>query len=286
MTDTGGSKDFSPKHYDFLSGRHKNRNVIWISFPYDPVLVAALKSVAKAYWSQSNRKWYVADNAHHRKLFGIEVDYVARSAQHISPFNLQALKRYVEQLKLKGYSPNTIKTYAAEFTQLLKTIKNHRVDDLTPERLRAYFLYCIDKLKLSENLIHSRLNAVKFYFEQVLHPDRMFLDIPRPKKPSILPKAISAKDIKKMFNVIENRKHRLLIQLCYGMGLRVSEIASLKIEHIDSARMQVLISGAKGKKDRYVNLPTSILEDLREYYKHYKPKDFLFEGQYGGQYSV
>ncbi len=86
--------------------------------------------------------------------------------------------------------------------------------------------------------------------------------------------------------MVENPKHRLLLKLCYGMGLRVSEIAKLKISHIDSKRMQVLVNQAKGKKDRYVNLPESVLEELRTYYLEYKPKEFLFEGHYGTQYSV
>ena len=70
------------------------------------------------------------------------------------------------------------------------------------------------------------------------------------------------------------------------MGLRVSEIINLKIEHIDSKAMRVFIARGKGKKDRYANLPESILPQLRNYYKTYKPKEYLFEGQYGGAYSV
>jgi len=77
-----------------------------------------------------------------------------------------------------------------------------------------------------------------------------------------------------------------MLKLCYGMGLRVSEIINLKIEDIDSGNMQVLIQQSKGKKNRYVNLPESILEQLRTYYKEYKPKKYLFEGQYGDQYSI
>lgn len=69
------------------------------------------------------------------------------------------------------------------------------------------------------------------------------------------------------------------------MGLRVSEIVNLKITDIDSDRMKVLVSRGKGKKDRYVNLPVSILDELRQYYKDYKPKEYLFEGRYGGAYS-
>jgi len=78
----------------------------------------------------------------------------------------------------------------------------------------------------------------------------------------------------------------MILKLSYGMGLRVSEVVNLKMTDMDSRRMQVFIQAAKGKKDKYVNLPHSILDDLRRYYKEYKPEIFLFEGQYGGQYTV
>jgi integrase len=89
-----------------------------------------------------------------------------------------------------------------------------------------------------------------------------------------------------LFAAAENEKHALILKLCYGMGLRISEIVNLKIADIDSGNMQVLIARAKGKKDRYVNLPESILEDLRGYYRKYHPKTYLFEGQGGGKYSI
>ena len=104
--------------------------------------------------------------------------------------------------------------------------------------------------------------------------------------PSHLPKHISVRDIKKLFEAVSNPKHSLMLKLCYGMGLRVSEIVNLKITDIDSGNMQVLLEQAKGKKDRYVNLPESILDELRSYYKEYKPSKFLFEGQNGGKYSI
>ncbi|MCL2410285.1 MAG: site-specific integrase [Treponema sp.] len=205
----------------------------------------------------------------------------------IHPVNHTALKRMHELLLLKAYSPNTIKTYCNEFAQLLYLLKNNPVDSLTPQRLRSYFLFCVKTLNLSENIIHSRMNAVKFYFEQVLGHEKMFFEeIPRPKKKSLLPKVISKGDIAKILDHTDNLKHILMLKLCYGMGLRVSEIVNLKIKDIDSKRMLVHIQGAKGKKDRYVTLPESALSDLRNYYKLYRPKDYLFEGQYGGQYAV
>lgn len=114
----------------------------------------------------------------------------------------------------------------------------------------------------------------------------MFFEVPRPKTPKLLPKMLSQAEIKKIFETTQNPKHLLMLQLCYGMGLRVSEIVNLKIQHINSGNMLVLIAGAKGKKDRYTNLPESVLELLMNYYKAYRPKDYLFEGQYGGAYTA
>jgi len=131
------------------------------------------------------------------------------------------------------------------------------------------------------------MNAIKFYFEQVLHREKFFFEeIPRPKKMSSLPKILSKNDIVKIFSKVDNPKHLLMLKLCYGMGLRVSEIVNLKISDIDSRRMLVHIENAKGKKDRYVTLPSSILDDLRNYYRVYRPKIYLFEGQYGGHYAI
>ena len=140
-------------------------------------------------------------------------------------------------------------------------------------QIRSYLLYCLKKLRLSENTLHSRINAIKFYYEQVLKKEKIFLDIPSPNKPSILPQVINAEDLQAIFRVTTNLKHNTMLKLYYGLGLRVSEITGLKIRDIDSKNMQVFIRRGKGKKDRYVNLPESILGQLREYYLRYKPKE-------------
>ena len=266
---------------------HKGQDVIFIRFEYDLDLVSRVKKLVGVKWSQSQRSWYVLDTPQYRSRFGLHVDLVGKEVlSQIHTVNQPALTRLLETVQLKGYSPSTLKTYRNEFAQLLYVLKDKNVDDLDAERLRSYFLYCINTLKLSENTLHSRINAVKFYFEQVLHREKFFYEIPRPKKPSILPKVIHVADIKKLFEVTTNLKHLTMLKLCYGMGLRVSEIVNLKVTDIDSKSMQVFIERAKGKKDRYVNLPESVLVPLRAYYMEYKPKKYLFEGQYGEQYSI
>jgi integrase/recombinase XerD len=186
-----------------------------------------------------------------------------------------------QRLILKAYSPSTMKTYLNEMAQLLQTIQKVSADTLTPEHLRRYLVYCHEKLKLSENTLHSRINALKFYYEQVLYREKFFYEIPRPRKALLLPKLLNEKELSALFNAIENRKHKAMLFTAYSAGLRVSEIVQLRIDHIDSGRMQILIQQAKGKKDRYVNLSPVLLDILREYLKTYRPRPrlYLFESE-------
>lgn len=271
----------------FEIATHQNKAVIFIHFEDNLQLNNQIKEIKGVKWSQSKKSWYVIDNQEYREKFGLPVKPLGKEAlSHIHPENNVPLQLFIETLQLKGYSESTIKTYRNEFAQLLYLLKNIQVNTLDSTRLRSYFLYCTNTLKLSENTLHSRMNSIKFYFEQVLHREKLFFDIPRPKKPAQLPKVISATDIKKLFDVTKNLKHNLMLKTCYGMGLRVSEIVNIKITDIDSKTMQVFIERAKGKKDRYANLPESILEQLRTYYKLYKPQKYLFEGLQGEQYSI
>ena len=197
-----------------------------------------------------------------------------------------ALDDYIQTLKLKSYSANTIRTYSAEFVNFLIVFKNYNPHDISTDLIRRYLVYCAEDLKLTEHFINSKMNAIKFYYEKVLFQPKVVYNIPRPKKPYLLPKVLSVKDIKNLFKVVENKKHLLILKCIYGMGLRVSEIVSLKISDIDSDTMLVHLKNAKGKKDRVVVLPDSILDQLRIYYKENLPQIYLFENRFHQQYNV
>lgn len=171
--------DFSG--FDFRDGRHRDAAVIWMDFKYDRAKIDLVKSL-KGRWSRSEKCWYVPDNTHFRTLFGMKIPPVGKGVlSKLSPVNARELQRMKEVLQMKVYSPSTIKTYMIEFAQLLYILKDVPVDSLGYDRLRAYILYCINTLKISESQLHSRLNAIKFYFEQVLHKPGFFAEIPRPK---------------------------------------------------------------------------------------------------------
>jgi integrase/recombinase XerD len=199
----------------------------------------------------------------------------------LSADSKRVLKMYIQQMTLMAYSSSTIKTYRNEFVQFLGVLSKKRADEISSIDLKVYFEYCFNTLKLSENTIHSRLNAVKFYFEQVLKREKFFFDIPRPKRPMLLPKLLNEKELSSLFNALTNRKHKAMLFTAYSAGLRVSEVVNLKIADIDSGRMQIFVARAKGKKDRYVNLSVVLLDILRKYIQEYepRPKVYLFESE-------
>lgn len=295
---------------------HNNTENIGIYFRKQVEVEMAIRKIKGVKWSQSNRCWYlplIKENYQQlsvnlKGLAGINAsplknflekrkrvsetfaaDFKPRAisrtvAWKISSENILALTRFIEQLKLKAYSSSTIITYRNEFLQLLQLIKNKNVNDLSVDDLRRYFIYCSEKLKLTENSLHSRLNAIKFYYEQVVKREKFFWEIPRPKKPQLLPKVLGEEELEKLFKALTNRKHKAMLFTAYSAGLRVSEVAALKIKHVDSGRMQIFVEKAKGKKDRYVNLSPVLLDILRAYIKRYRPKPLvhLFESEQTG----
>jgi hypothetical protein len=187
-------------------------------------------------------------------------------AKHTGPIyavNAHVLPKMSELIVLKGYSNKTKKTYLSEMSQLLQTLGNRAADLLTPELIKRYLVYCFEKLGLEENTLHSRINSLKFYYEQVLGREKFFWEIPRPKKPFLLPKVISEEKILEGLLTIKNLKHRTILLLAYSAGLRVSEAVAIKVTEINSDRMQIFLTGAKGKKDRLVTLSNTILVLLR-----------------------
>ena len=208
----------------------------------------------------------------------------AAGKETIAVINQHILPAMRQKLQLKAYSPSTIKTYINEMAQLLQAVQNIPADDLTSEHLKRYLVFCYEKLRLKENTLHSRINALKFYYEQVLGRQKFFWDIPRPKKPILLPKLLNEIELARLFNALTNKKHKAMFFTVYSAGLRVSDLINLKLSDIDSKRMQIFVRRAKGKKDRYILLSPILLDILRDYIRSTlrKPKEWLFESEQTG----
>ena len=204
----------------------------------------------------------------------------------LGPAHHAAIKAYVALLKLKNYSDATIATYRSLFTIFLCYFPNHKPSTITKAEVMNFLLAYRNSEKWSATIQNQTISAVKFFFEELLKRPKDYYDLPRAQKPQQLPAVFAEEEVKQLILVTENLKHRSMLCLAYAGGLRVSEVVNLKIVDIDSKRMVITLRQAKGKKDRQVMLSEKLLLMLREYFKEYKPKEWLFEGQSGEQYST
>lgn len=191
---------------------------------------------------------------------------------------------YLKKLELKKYSNNTVKSYVHCFEEFINYYIDTEVDTLNENDVRDYLQFLI-KTSRSNSYINQSINSIKFYYETVLGMPNRFYSIERPRKSQKLPVVLSRQDIILMIANANNLKHKCVISLLYSAGLRRSELLNLELTDIDSKRMLIRVRDAKGNKDRYTLLSTTVLDELRLYYKQYKPTKFLFEGQFKSQYS-
>ncbi|WP_394801837.1 tyrosine-type recombinase/integrase [Pontibacter silvestris] len=176
---------------------------------------------------------------------------------------------------------------------MLRFLNAHRdkgldvINAFSEEQINHYHRSMVQAGTYSVSFINQSINAVKFYFQRVLLRHEVQLNqVERPEKPERLPQVLSKQDVLRILSVTENLKHRCMLQLLYAGGLRIGEVINLKLTDVQSERNLLLIRGGKGKKDRTTLLSQKLLGSLRAYYKVYKPKVWLFEGQTGGQYTV
>ncbi len=199
--------------------------------------------------------------------------------------NLAQLADLVVMLEAKAYSRSTLVTYRTEFLQYIRDLGTRKVEDIMPADIVQYIRYLLVQRKMTEASVHSRLNALKFYYEQVLRREKFFIHIPRPKKPLQLPKVLGEGELHRLFAAVSNLKHKAILFCAYSAGMRVSEVVQLRMRDIDADRMQIFIERAKGKKDRYVGLSVLLLDILRSYYRSCSPKplEYIFEGDEPGK---
>ncbi|MFI5218256.1 MAG: tyrosine-type recombinase/integrase [Bacteroidia bacterium] len=197
-----------------------------------------------------------------------------------------ALQAYVELLRLRNYSLHTIENYHSWFLFFLNYFPKHKPSAISKNEILDFMVSFRNSNRWSATSQNQLINAIKFFYEQLLNRPKAVYDLPRAKKETKLPTVFAEEEIKAMITAAGNIKHRVIICLAYSAGFRISEIINLKIGDIDSQRMVITIRQSKGRKDRQVMLSPVLLEMLREYYKIYKPAFWLFEGWKGMQYTT
>lgn len=286
------------------------KRMIGIQFLPNKVIQMAIKQLNGPKWSEKYSMVYLPNSKENlndifKKFKGVAwVDcskfFTNRPvSQNNEPLSVDKFRRrvpiknwkyvpeeFLKKLEIRRYSIATARSYISHFEKFINHYKD--TDDLMQLgecEINDYLSYLYQN-RHSDAYVKMSVNAIKFYFEIVKEMPNRFYSLRSASNKESLPKVISKEGIRRMINETTNIKHKCIIELFYSAGLRRQELIDLKIECIDSDRMQILVRQGKGKKDRVTLLSKTLLSDLRKYYQIYKPKVYLFEGRGGGKYSA
>ena len=272
--------------------------ILRIYFTYNRSLIDAIKMLPMCRWNSSENCWTVPYNDQNQTKLqeiasdqGLKFVYEVTSKTEGTPRQpkhaeyLRCPTEYTEKLKELRYSINTLNVYTDLFEEFLNYYPAKNAEDISEEEIITFMRYLVNERKISTSYQNQSINAIKFYYERVLGGKRKIYLIERPRKENYLPEVLSEEEVTAILKSITNLKHKALIMTIYSGGLRISELINLKVKDIDSDRMQIKVTQSKGKKDRYTLLSKKTLLILRQYFKEYKPKEWLFEGVSGQQYT-
>ncbi|MBK6446360.1 MAG: site-specific integrase [Bacteroidetes bacterium] len=270
-------------------------------FGYNKELTKAVKRIPYCNWHTHQKYWsipysekYIGEIEAISSLLNLKIIFEKEKA------DVEKVKRkivenradyrlcppeYLNKLEELRYSGNTIKTYKNAFEEFVNYYPNHKLEEIEENLITDYLRYLVVDRKVSTSYQNQAINSIKFYYERVLKGERKVYYVDRPRKEQVLPVVLSEEEVAKLIQVTENLKHRTILMLAYSTGMRLNELLNVKIKDIDSVRMQIRIEEGKGKKDRYAQLSKVLLIVLRQYFKEYKPKEWLIEGVVGGKYS-
>lgn len=272
---------------------------ITVSFPYDPQLVAKVKTVEGRKWHKDEKYWsfpnsdgilekilevFEGEEIHIDPALQYPKPVIARYPEPVegpkqSLHNFEDLRR---ELVSRKYSYKTIKGYVYYNKDFLNfTGKSPYA--ITDNDIKDYLAYLAEEKQSATSTLNQAINALKFYYGAMLKKKFVY-EVKRPRKDKKLPVVLSKEEVAKILSSVDNIKHKAIFMLVYSAGLRVGEVVKLKPEDIDSKRMLIHIKGSKGRKDRYTLLSEKALDILREYWRKYKPAKWLFEGAKEGRY--
>lgn len=263
---------FALKKMPFYSWDNKNK---WWTIPFSDRLFAEIKTLV----GQEGLNFRYEEETN-------ETGKVARKTEFDTPNYRSCPEKMILKLRELRYSEKTLKTYKSLLEEFINHYPTHDIDKIDEQKIVAFCQYLVIDRKVSASYQNQAINAIKFYYEKVLGGQRKFYFLERPNKEKSLPTVLSTEEITLLLKQLTNLKHKAILTLIYSAGLRISEAINLKIKDIDSNRMQIRIQQGKGKKDRYTILSVKTLDLLRNYFKEYKPEEYLFEGLEGGQYSA
>lgn len=199
-------------------------------------------------------------------------------SEALNPEAQHLLVKLSNTLRAGGYSERTVRNYTSEVRFLFSYFNDVDPLSIGQDEIILYINYLKSGLNLGRAKCRIAAQSFSFFYKHVLRKPYAIPSKIYPRKDFTLPEILSQDQMEKVFQSVNNIKHRCMIALLYGAGLRLNELRTLKIKSIDSTAMQIKVVQGKGNKDRFTILPKFILPDLRKYYLQNRPKEYLFEG--------
>ncbi len=189
-------------------------------------------------------------------------------------------QRMIKAMQMHGFSPRTHMSYLAAVRGLAKY--THRAPDaLDGTDLKGYFEYLVTERKLAPASVKLAYNGIRFLYLDVLAWPALDLEVALPKRPQRIPQLLTRAEVAAILAACPDGRYRTMMTLCYGCGLRLSEVLAVRVADIDSERKLLRVEQGKGAKDRLVPLSPTLLDQLRAYWRLYRPSDWLFAGRTG-----
>ena len=184
--------------------------------------------------------------------------------------NNQLLKKLSEDMKMRNFSHYTYDAYMGKTREMIRYF-NKPMEKVTMEELR-YFLYqhLLIERKLADRSINYYNSIIRFVYEVTLDRVLNKKQLPMRKKKRAVYKVLTREELGAFFNCVDDFKFKTIFMLAYGAGLRIGEIANLRVEDIDSKTMRIFVREGKGNKERYTILPEETLKMLRIYWSKYR----------------
>lgn len=258
--------------------KHRKEERIAVEFDKDRELIRRIKLLDGARWSATKKYWHLPDTVDNRTRFKL----LQKEETLPSEDGEAQILKFVQFLSSRRYSQNTIKTYKDALRSFFVFFRKKNIAEITNDDVIFYNNSFILANNFSASYQNQIVSAVKLYFSAVREKKLELEKIHRPKRSKTLPNVLSKAEVKAIVEAHSNIKHKVMLSLIYSCGLRCGELLSLKPLDVDSRRNILIIKNAKGKKDRITPLSLKILAMLRDYYKIYKPQNYLFEGQKPG----
>ena len=193
------------------------------------------------------------------------------------------LRAYEELLILKNFSTATRSMYLRTLKSFLRFCKRKYPNDPLSQDLARQYILVRHKQGCSWSTINCDYSSLRKYFKEVLEIEWFLKKLPRPKKGRTLPQILSQQDVIKLINYAATYKHQVFICFVYVTGLRLSEACNVTFADIDRNRLQIRVRKGKGSKDRYIQIPETLIKILTSYYERMKPEGYLFNGYSKGE---